>query len=391
MSDITFVAPRYGADVVGGAELGARALATRLSAEGLDVSVLTSRARSFDTWADEFPEGTTCEEGVSVSRFSVDRPRSLDFAASCDRLLQNPEQASMADARQWITDQGPTSTGLIEAVAEVRSGVLAFTPYMYAPAVRGVAVARVPTVLHAAAHPERPLRLPVFDELFNSVSALAHYSRPEQRLVSDRFPSTVLTPQVVMGLPVEGPDFEIDAQAARRAFGLGDEPFAVFLGRVLRSKGTHELVDFFAATRTRRGGGKLVFVGPVVEEIAERDGIVCVGAVSEEHKFGLLAAADVLVNPSPLESFSLVVLEAWLAGTPVLVNGWCGPTRDHCAQSGGGLWYGDFVEFEVALNRLLDDAELRGSLGRAGRSYVERSFSWPAVRRRYQALLSQIS
>ncbi len=391
MSDITFVTPRYGADVVGGAELGARALATRLSAGGLEVSVLTSRARSFDTWADEFPEGTTNEEGVSVSRFSVDHPRSPDFAASCDRLLANPEQVSIQDAWQWIEKQGPTSTDLLDAVAEVRCGVLAFTPYMYHPAVRGVTVARVPTVLHAAAHPEPPLRLPVFDGLFNSVSALAHYSRLEQRLVADRFPSTVLTPQVVTGLPVEAPDFEIDPQAARRTFGLGDEPFVVFLGRVLRSKGTHELVDFFAATRARRGDGKLVIVGPVVDEIPSCDGIVCVGPVSEEQKFGLLAAADVLVNPSPLESFSLVVLEAWLAGTPVLVNGWCGPTRDHCVQSGGGLWYDNFVEFEVSMNRLLDDAELRSRLARAGRSYVERSFSWPAVRRRYQSLLSQIS
>lgn len=391
MSDITFVTPRYGADVVGGAELGARALATRLSAEGLDVSVLTSRARSFDTWADEYPEGTTCEEGVSVSRFSVDHPRSPDFADICDRLLPNPERAGIHDARQWVVEQGPTSTGLLEAVAEVDSGVLALTPYMYHPAVQGAAVARVPTVLHAAAHPEPPLRLPVYDELFNSVSALALYSRPEQRLVTERFPKTVLTPQAVTGLPVEEPGFEIDPQAARRAFGLGDEPFAVFLGRVLASKGTHELVDFFAAARAQRGGGKLVVVGPVVDEVAERDGIVCVGPVSEQHKFGLLAAADVLVNPSPLESFSLVVLEAWLAQTPVLVNGWCGPTRDHCAQSGGGLWYRDFVEFEVALNRLLDDAALRAELARAGRSYVQRSFSWAAVRRRYQALLSRIS
>lgn len=391
MSDITFVAPRYGADVVGGAELGARALATRLSADGLDIAVLTSRARSFDTWADDYPEGTTIEEGVSVSRFSVDHPRSLNFATSCDRLLAHPEQASITDAWQWVDEQGPTSSDLLEAIAEVDRGVLSLTPYMYHPAVRGATVARVPTVLHAAAHPEPPLGLPVFDELFNSVSAIAHYSRPEQRLVLDRFPSTVLTPQVVMGLPVEAPDFEIDPVAARRAFGLGDEPFVVFLGRVLRSKGTHELVDFFTATRERRGSGKLVIVGPVVDELPKSKSVVCVGSVSEEHKFGLLAAADALINPSPLESFSLVVLEAWLAGTPVLVNGWCGPTRDHCEQSGGGLWYRNFVEFEVALNRLLDDADLRFRLAQAGHGYVSESFSWPAVRRRYQALLSRIS
>ncbi|MCY4495596.1 MAG: glycosyltransferase family 4 protein, partial [Acidimicrobiaceae bacterium] len=123
---------------------------------------------------------------------------------------------------------------------------------------------------------------------------------------------------------------------------------------------------------------------------SKRDGVVCLGPVSEEHKFGLLAAADVLVNPSPLESFSLVVLEAWLAGTAVLVNGWCDPTRDHCVQSGGGLWYRNFLEFEVALNRLLDDTELRARLARAGKSYTTKYYSWPAVRRRYFSLLSLV-
>lgn len=391
MSDITFVAPRYGADVVGGAELGVRALAKRLSADGLDIAVLSSRARSFETWEDEYPEGTTIEDGVSVSRFSVDHPRSPKFAALCDRLLPHPENASFQDAQCWVEEQGPTSKDLLDAIAEVDSGVLALSPYMYHPTVRGVQVARVATVLHAAAHPEPPLRLPVFDELFRSVSALAHYSRLEQRLVLDRFRSTALTPQTVIGLPVEEPDFEIDALAAREAFDLGDEPFVVCLGRVLRSKGTHELVDFFATARGRRDDINLVIVGPVVEQIPKQPGVVCVGSVSEQHKFGLLAGSEALVNPSPLESFSLVLLESWLAGTAVLVNGWCSPTRDHCERSGGGLWYRNSAEFEVALNRLLDDADLRSRLAQAGQSYVKETFCWPAVRQRYLALLSRIS
>ena len=54
----------------------------------------------------------------------------------------------------------------------------------------------------------------------------------------------------------------------------------------------------------------------------------------QEHKFGLLAAADALINPSPHESFSIVVIEAMLVGTPVLVNGRCPPLRGHCENSG---------------------------------------------------------
>ena len=391
MTDITFVSPRYGNDVIGGAESAARLLATRLSSDGLDVAVLTSRARSYLTWADDYPEGTTIEEGVSVSRFSVDYPRSLGFDAISERVLTRVREVSVAEGLAWIDHQGPTSKALIDAVSGVESGVLAFTPYLYHPTVRGVPVAKIPTILHPAAHPEPPMELSLFAEVFAEVSAIAHYSRAEQDLVLSRFPTTVTTPQNVLGLPVEAPEFDIDPWVTREALGMGDEPFAMCLGRVGRGKGAHDLAEWFSAMRARRGGGKLLFVGPVAEELPTTEGIVCVGPVSEEHKFGLLAAADVLINPSPLESFSLVVLEAWLAGTPVLVNGWCGPTRDHCEQSGGGLWYGNFVEFEVSLNRLLDDADLRSKLAQAGHAYVKNSFSWPAVRRRYQALLSQIS
>ena len=391
MVDITFVSPRYGSDVVGGAESAVRALATRLAADGYDIAVLTSRARSYVTWADDYLEGTTTEEGVAVSRFSVDHPRSPNFDTVSERVRIRVSEVDLAEGLAWIDHQGPTSTDLIDAVAEVDSGVLAFTPYLYHPTVRGIPVAKTPTILHAAAHPEPPLELSLFADVFSAVTGIAHYSRAEQDLVLSRFPATVATPQCVLGLPVEPPPFDLDPRAARAFFDLGDDPFVMYLGRATASKGANDLVEMFLAVRRRRGSGKLVFVGPVVDELSNQDGVVCLGQVSEEHKFGLLAAADLLVNPSPLESFSLVVLEAWLAGTAVLVNGWCDPTRDHCEQSGGGLWYRNFVEFELALNRLLDDAELRSRLARAGKSYVTKFYSWPVVRRRYLSLLSQVS
>ena len=391
MSDITFVSPRYGVDVIGGAESAARALATRLSADGMDVAVLTSRARSYMTWDDAYPEGTTVEDGVSVSRFSVDRPRSPDFADITGPFLSRASEVATVEGLAWIDDQGPTSSALLDAIAEVHSGVLVLTPYLYHPTVRGVEVATAPTILHAAAHPEPPMELPLFRDVFASASALVHYSRAEQELVLSRFPATLTTPQIVLGLPVEAPEFKIDPLAAREDLGLGDEPFIIYLGRVTRGKGALDLVARFTAMRERRGGGKLILAGPVIDEVPETRGVVCVGPVSEEHKFGLLAAADALVNPSLAESFSIVVLEAWLAGTPVLVNGWCGPTREHCELSGGGLWYTGYADFDRALNRLLDDAEFRSELAQAGQTYVKSCFSWPAVRRRYQALLSRIS
>ena len=103
----------------------------------------------------------------------------------------------------------------------------------------------------------------------------------------------------------------------------------------------------------------LVLAGPVGDDVPSGRNVTVLGPVPEEHKFGLIAAADVLVNPSFYESFSIVILEAWLAGTPVLVNGWCGPLVEHCEASGGGLWWTGLADFEIALGRLpvlLEDA-----------------------------------
>ena len=387
---VTFVTPRYGSDVHGGAEQGARSLAVGLASEGWQVQVLTSCARSHVTWADEFAAGETEEEGVHVHRFRVDHPRDPDFDRLSDRLLPRASEVSSDEAWDWIDRQGPSSTALLEAVAEVDRGVLGFYPYLYQPTARGLLRAQVPSVMHGACHPEAALALPVFDKVFGAASAFAHHSRAEQDLVLDRFPHTRTRPQVVLGLPIEI-DGPVDPDGARSALGLGEEPFAVVLGRVDIGKGTHELVRRFSDYRARTGRGRLVLAGPVIDPLPETEGVVVLGPVDAEHKFGLLAAADVLINPSPHESFSIVVPEAFLVGTPVLVNGWCLPLREHCESSGGGLWYTGIADFEAAMDRILGSASLREQMADSGRRYAESFFSWDSVRNRYESLVSRLA
>ena len=203
-----------------------------------------------------------------------------------------------------------------------------------------------------------------------------------------RFPSTSALPQVVLGLPVEVGEGEADA--TRRELDLGDGSFVLYLGRVDKGKGVHDLVRWFGPIRRSRPGTRLVLAGPVIHKPPSTDGVIVLGAVAEHHKWGLLAGADLLVHPSPLESFSLVVLEAWLAGTPVLVNGRSGPMVEHCRFSGGGLWFTGLAELEEAMSRLLDDRDLAARLAAAGSDYVTRTFAWPAVSSRYAALLDRL-
>ena len=385
---ITFVTPRYGADVFGGAEQAARSYATRLATDGWTVRVISTCARSID-WHDEYAAGTTVEEGVEVTRCSVRAPRDSGLDALSATLFARPE-LTMAEAEAWIDRQGPDSPDLLDAVAEISDGVVAMSPYLYQPTVRGARSASVPVVLHGAAHPEAPLRLPVFDRLYAEADGLAFFSQAEQQLVLERFPATTTTPQVVLGMPIDV-DSPVDPAGARNALGLGDEPFVVCLGRVDAGKGVHDLVERFARFRERRGSGHLVIAGPVVDAPPTTPGVTLLGPVPAEHKFGLLAAAEVLINPSPHESFSIVVPEALLAGTPVLVNGWCLPLREHVSNSHGGLWYTGLADFDLALSRLLDDAALRQRAAASGAAYVREMFAWPAVRSRYERLLDNVT
>jgi glycosyltransferase involved in cell wall biosynthesis len=154
------------------------------------------------------------------------------------------------------------------------------------------------------------------------------------------------------------------------------------------AKGTNALAGAFARFKDRHPGPLvLVYAGPVLDAPPSHPEVVVAGLVDDETKWGLLRGALALVSPSPFESFGLVVVEAWTAGVPVLVNAACDATREHCERSGGGLWFRDYEEFDVALRRLVESAELRAALATVGAQYAHDHFSWSTVVDRYVAFL----
>jgi hypothetical protein len=99
-----------------------------------------------------------------------------------------------------------------------------------------------------------------------------------------------------------------------------------------------------------------------------------VGFLPDADKFDALAAADVLIMPSPFESLSIVALEAWALGKPVLANGRCDVLRGQCLRSGGGLFYDTFEEFDEALYALEGTGPLGTVLGQRGREFFTRKY-----------------
>ena len=386
---VAFVTPRYGDDIAGGAEMAIRMLAERLATRpGWDVTALTTCARDSRTWADEYPPGAVDLHGVDVHRFPSERGRDPKFDAFSAQIMGSPQRAPLAKQREWVERQGPVSSELLAAIGDSDADLCIFSPYLFHPTVNGVPAAKGRAVLHPAAHDEAPLRLPLLRRVMSEVRGLVFYTHVERQLTERRF-RTGATPQIVLGLGIE--EHEGDPDAARDALGIGDAPYLVCVGRVDSSKGTTTLGRFFATYKERHPGPlKLVLVGQVAEPPEPHPDIVFTGLVPEDVKWGALRGASVYVTPSAYESFSLVVLESWVAGVPVLVNARCGATREHCERSGGGLWFDDYAHFEAAVDRLLGDEALRERLAARGRAYVDGNFRWPVLIDRYAAFLEGV-
>lgn len=386
---LAFVTPRYGPEVIGGAETAARMLAERMTLRpDWEVEVFTSCAFDHLTWENTEPAGTSSINGVTVRRFPTASRRLLEYFELDGRIRGCPASADLAESRRWVALNGPMCPDLVDFVAGSDADVIACYPYLFATTVDAISAARAPTVLHPAAHDEPALYLRAFRQSFRSIDGLVYHTNAERDLMERVF-SVGAKPQIALGLGVNEP-----AGAGRRGadiLGIGDRPYLCYLGRVDEHKGCGMLADYFARYKERHPGDlALAFVGPVSDKAPEHPDMIVTGTVSEADKWDILGDALVMVSPSAYESFSLVLLEAWTLGVPVLVNGGCAATMEHCRRSGGGLYFGSYRMFEATVEKLVGDRETRARLGNAGRTYTGRYFRWPSIIDRYSDFLESV-
>jgi glycosyltransferase involved in cell wall biosynthesis len=122
-----------------------------------------------------------------------------------------------------------------------------------------------------------------------------------------------------------------------------------------------------------------------------RGAVLELGHVNEPDKRAAMAGALALVNPSELESLSIVLMEAWLEGTPALVAAGSDVMQEHCAASGGGLAFSGYDDFRDALDALRSDPGAARRMGARGREYVLDEYGWPAVRRRFAEVAGRLA
>lgn len=390
---VAFVVQRYGAEIGGGSEAACRMFAEQMAGRGHRVDVLTSCARRYTDWADEYPFGESELNGVTVRRFSVSRLRTDQSFGELNRIIhQHRRPLPISLQERWLREQGPDLPSMAPWLRRNRwrYDVVVVVTYLYPTAVAGLRAAAgdVPTVFMPTAHLELYLGLTLFDTAFALADGFAFLTPEEAALVDGRFGLRDRPSEVVgIGLdPVETPD----PTPFRREHGLGDDPYLLCLGRLDPAKGAHIAAMMFEQYKRRHPGRlKLVFTGDRVTSVPERDDVVMTGYVSELDKHRALAGAVALVHPSFFESFSIVLTESWAHGVPAIVNAGCDVLAGQVTRARGGLSYRTYAEFEAAVEELVARADLRATLGENGRRYVAEMYQWDAVLDRFESLIAR--
>ncbi|HYN08726.1 MAG TPA: glycosyltransferase family 4 protein [Vicinamibacterales bacterium] len=384
---LAVVVQRYGADISGGAELHARYIAERLARHG-HIEVLTTCARDYITWKNDLPAGEDKVNGLTVRRFPVRRPRETDdFGRRSALVFTKPH--SVADELTWLDSEGPASPELISHIRRVREDFdfFVFFSYRYYHAWHGIRAVADKAVLVPTAERDDAIGVSIFAPVFRGVRAVMYNSFEERALIQGVSGRT--GPGVVVGVGSEIPD-RTQPWRFRKQFNI-KRPFAIYIGRIDENKGCAELFAFFERyTVMYPHGLDLVLVGSKVLEIPKHPRIRHVGYLSDEDKFDALAAADLLIMPSRFESLSMVALEAWALGKPVLANGRCDVLRGQTVRSNGGLYYENFEEFAEALYALEGAGPLGAMLGRNGRDFFRRHYAWPVIERKYLEMFDRL-
>jgi glycosyltransferase involved in cell wall biosynthesis len=385
---LAIVVQRYGVEVNGGSETLARRIAQLLAPE-LDVTVLTTCAVDYRTWANYYEVGKAEVEGVRVLRFPVDEQRDPGFDELSDRAIASPADEELGQA--YMRAQGPRASGLFEHLRSDGSDydAFAFFTYIYATTAEGLPIVADRALLVPTVHDEPPLTLRIFDEVF-AAPRLLLFSTPEEReLARVRFGVRDERARVV-GVGVDEPP-ATDAAAFRAANSI-QRGYVLCLGRLDLSKGIGQLVEYHSAYRARSADGlDLVLVGGGDASLPKAPWLHRLGFVPEQTKHDALAGGAVVVCPSPYESLSLAQLEAWSHGRPTLANAASPVLVGQSRRSGGGLWYRDADEYSAMLELLAAAEPLRHAIGGQGRRYVRMAYSWPVVRERWLEALAQVA
>ena len=398
MKKIGFVIPWYADGIPGGAEMELREVAGHLHSAGVRLEILTTCVKEFGSdWSvNYYKDGDdSTANGITIKRFKVKKRDTEAFDAVNAKLMRkapvSPEEEDIflsemvnsPDLYKYISEHGDDYS------------LFVFIPYMFGTTYNGAKIFPEKSVLIPCFHDEGYAYMKRFKELFPKTAGMIFNARPEAELAQRLYGFEESgTKTIVMGI---GMDTGIipDPAAFREKFKI-NERFILYAGRKDEGKNVHTLVKYYSEYIKRHetdlrlvliGGGEIELPPALVKS----GRIVDLGFVDRQDKYNAQSAAEFLCQPSMNESFSLVIMESWLCGRPVLVHENCPVTRNFVSESNGGLYFGNYFEFEGCADYILNHKNTAWLMGSNGKNYVKKNFDWDVIVDKYKKFFNEIS
>ena len=178
----------------------------------------------------------------------------------------------------------------------------------------------------------------------------------------------------------------VDQTVVLRQHGLRPHEYLLYVGRVERGKGIPGLLEAYRSLRASvTDAPTLVLAGETSMDV-RAEGVRVLGRVSEPEKWDGLAGALAAVVPSPRESLSLLALESFAVGTPVLGSAASPVVRGHVQRSRAGVTFEDPATFVDAVAEVRRE---RAALARSARRYAAR-YRWERVVAAYREEMDEM-
>jgi glycosyltransferase involved in cell wall biosynthesis len=375
---VAVVVQRYGTEIIGGAEAHARILCEQLHQRaGWSIEVLTSRAKSYITWSNEYSKSDEGINGIRVKRFRTWTPRWPGFGLLGNLLIKVRNRLERYGwpgvewvEKLWVIAQGPWCPGLVWHLKKNGSSydLVIFFTYLYYPTIEGIKATKVRKLLIPTAHDEPAFYFKQTAQTLVSADKILSNSITETDLISRRMNRPISMEIAGLGIDIQ-----------RFKPGTERKDYILYLGRISQGKNVHELIDWFNAANLDVD----LYLAGQPESGVNWQGhprIKFLGPVAEGENVRLIQEARCLVNPSPKESLSLIVLEALACETPVLVNRHCEIFRYYESQISVVYGYSDKETFRAQLDKILQTPwDKKRDMLHEGRAWVKDRYSWDVV------------
>ena len=380
----------FGKSVHGGAENAVWDTCTELAKRGAKIEVWSTASSSLAGWNQDFLREDE-QTNFKVRRFKTQTWWEPKFHPVHNDEF-NREGGTTAWQRLVWKYSNLFGWGMEQALQKEahRFDVIHLTHYLSGTAHRLSGFFPNKTILQPFLHDEPPLRNPLMRSLFAGATRVICNSESEINLAESSHCGLSRDAYHVVGNGVELPDTtpinsdpEIDA--------LARKGFVLFIGRLVEGKNIQQLIDWHTQV-PEASRPQLVFMGEGElrqDSTLQRPWITFLGFVEEPRKLYALKHALCLAQLSLLESFSLVMMEAWLLGTPTIVHSDCLATSQHIDRSGGGYKLSSSDEYTRALAEL-SDPQTRSSFADKGKEYVQNTYSWDRVCENYSRAIQGI-